>query len=151
MYSAATGHHFARPGNRFWPALHAAGFTARLLHPSEQALLLPRGYGVTNLVNRATAAADELSPEEFPAGRRRLAAKLRRYRPRAIAFLGVGAYCQAFSLKKAKIGRHPQPFEGAAVWVLPNPSGLNANYRLGDLVRLFRALRLQIDRMRRRA
>src|SRR5207244_3231947 len=93
LYSAATGHHFARPGNRFWPALHGAGFTARLLHPSEQALLLQSSYGVTNLVNRATASADELSPEEFVAGRRRLAAKLRRYRPRLIAFLGVGAYC----------------------------------------------------------
>src|SRR3954463_16230586 len=87
LYSAATGHHFARPGNRFWPVLHAAGFTPRLLHPSEQGELLESGYGVTNLVERATASADQLRPEEFIAGRRRLAAKVRRYRPRTVAFL----------------------------------------------------------------
>src|SRR5690349_12549639 len=87
LYTAATGHHFARPGNRFWPALHAAGFSDRLLHPSEQRTLLERGYGISNLVNRATASADQLAPEEFVAGRRRLAAKVRRYRPAAVAFL----------------------------------------------------------------
>ena len=141
LYSAATGHHFARPGNRFWPALHAAGFTPRLLHPSEQRELLDAGYGITNLVNRGTATADELDPAEFVAGRSRLAAKVRRYRPQALAFLGVGAYCHAFSLKKAPIGPQPQRFEGAAVWVLPNPSGLNANYQLPALVKLFRSLR----------
>jgi len=140
LYSGATGHHFARPGNRFWPALHQAGFTRRQLHPSEQGELLKAGYGVVNLVNRATAAADELAPEEFVAGRRRLAAKVRRYRPKAVAFLGVGAYGQAFGLRNAKIGRQAELFEGAKVWVLPNPSGLNANYRLADLVRLFRAV-----------
>ena len=141
LYSGATGHHFARPGNRFWPALHRAGFTARQLHPSEQDELLRAGYGVVNLVNRATAAADELAPEEFVAGRKRLAAKLKRYRPRAIAFLGVGAYNHAFGLKGARIGLQPETFEGAKVWVLPNPSGLNANYQLPDLVRLFRDLK----------
>ena len=121
--------------------LHAAGFTPRLLHPSEQRELLDAGYGITNLVNRGTATADELDPEEFVAGRSRLAAKVRRYRPQALAFLGVGAYCHAFSLKKAPIGPQPQRFEGAAVWVLPNPSGLNANYQLPALVKLFRSLR----------
>ena len=141
LYSGATGHHFARPGNRFWPALHAAGFTDRLLHPSEKRELLERGYGVSNLVNRATATADELEPAEFPAGRRRLAAKVKRYRPRIVAFLGMGAYCHAFGLKTAKVGRQSASFEGAAVWVLPNPSGLNANYQLPALVKLFRALR----------
>jgi len=140
LYSAATGHHFARPGNRFWPALHAAGFTSRLLHPSEQEKMLKVGYGITNLVNRATATADELDAGEFVAGRKRLAAKVRRYRPGTVAFLGVGAYCQAFSLKKAPVGPQPQPFEDAAVWVLPNPSGLNANYQLPALVKLFRSL-----------
>jgi TDG/mug DNA glycosylase family protein len=143
LYSAATGHHFARPGNRFWPALHRAGFTARLLHPSEQIELLKTGCGVTNLVNRATATAAELAPEEFVAGRKRLAAKVRRYRPRTVAFLGVGAYCQAFSLKQAAVGPQSSRFEGARVWVLPNPSGLNANYQLPALVGLFRRLRLQ--------
>jgi double-stranded uracil-DNA glycosylase len=143
LYSAATGHHFARPGNRFWPALHLAGFTRKQLKPSEQAELLNDGYGVTNLVNRGTAAADELAPEEFVAGRRRLAAKVRRYRPRYVAFLGVGAYCHAFSIKQAKIGRQREALEGAEVWVLPNPSGLNANYQLPALVELFRRLRQQ--------
>jgi TDG/mug DNA glycosylase family protein len=140
LYSGATGHHFARPGNRFWPALHRAGFTARQLHPSEQGELLKAGYGVVNLVNRTTATADELEPAEFVAGRRRLATKVRRYRPRAIAFLGDGAYCHAFGLRGAGIGPQPGLFEGCKVWVLPNPSGLNANYQLPDLVRLFRAL-----------
>ena len=140
LYSGATGHHFARPGNRFWPALHRAGFTARQLHPSEQRELLKAGYGVVNLVNRTTATADELQPEEFVAGRKRLAAKVRRYRPQAVAFLGVSAYCHAFGLRSAKIGPQPDLFEGAGVWVLPNPSGLNANYQLPDLARLFRAL-----------
>lgn len=143
LYSAATGHHFARPGNRFWPALHAAGFTARLLHPSEQMELLNTGCGVTNLVNRATATAAELAPGEFIAGRQRLAAKVRRYRPRTVAFLGIGAYCQAFSVKQAAVGPQRLPLEGARVWVLPNPSGLNANYQLAALVKLFRRLWLQ--------
>src|SRR5437899_442215 len=141
LYTAATGHHFARPGNRFWPALHAAGFTPRLLHPSEQRLLLKSGYGITNLVSRATATADELAPVEFVSGRRRLAAKLRRYRPASVAFLGVDAYRHAFGQPKVAIGRQPETFEGAEIWVLPNPSGLNANYQLAALARLFRALR----------
>jgi double-stranded uracil-DNA glycosylase len=138
--SVATGHHFARPGNRFWPALHLAGFTSRRLRPSEQAELLRGGCGITNLVNRGTATAAELSPEEFVTGRRRLAAKLRRYRPDIVAFLGVGAYCQAFLQRTAPIGPQPERFEGAEVWVLPNPSGLNANYQLPALVKLFRRL-----------
>jgi TDG/mug DNA glycosylase family protein len=140
LYSAATGHHFARPGNRFWPALHLAGFTPKQLHPSAQEQLLEHGYGITNLVNRGTATADELSPEEFVRGRRRLAAKIRRYRPRAVAFLGVGAYCHAFACKQATLGPQPERFEGAEVWLLPNPSGLNANYQLPQLVQLFRRL-----------
>ena len=135
-----TGHHFARPGNRFWPTLHRAGFTPRQLHPSEQRQLLESGYGITNLVNRATASADQLAPQEFVGGRKRLAAKVARYRPGIVAFLGIGAYGHAFSVKRTKIGRQREPFEGAEVWVLPNPSGLNANYQLGELVRLFRKL-----------
>ena len=141
LYSAATGHHFARPGNRFWPALHRAGFSPRLLQPSEQHELLEHGYGITNLVNRGTATADELTPEEFVAGRARLAGKVRRFRPRIVAFLGVGAYCHAFGRKQATVGPQLEPFEGAEVWLLPNPSGLNANYQLPELVKLFRRLR----------
>jgi TDG/mug DNA glycosylase family protein len=140
LYSAATGHHFARPGNRFWPALHLAGFTQRKLDPAEQAELLKSGYGISNLVNRGTATAEELSADEFVRGRRRLAAKVRRYRPRVVAFLGVGAYCHAFECKQAAIGPQPVRFEGAEVWLLPNPSGLNANYQLPQLVQLFRRL-----------
>ena len=141
LYSAATGLHFARPGNRFWPALHAAGFTPRLLHPSEQHRLLEFGCGVTNLVNRGTATAAELAVQEYRAGKKRLAAKVRRYHPRTVAFLGVGAYCRAFDRKQAGVGPQVDRFEGACVWVLPNPSGLNANYQLDALAALFRRLR----------
>ena len=141
LYSAATGHHFARPGNRFWPALAAAGFSRRLLHPSEERQLLESGYGITNLVARSTATADEIAPGELVAGRRRLAAKVSRYRPRIVAVLGVGAYRMAFGLPRAGLGLQEERLAGAALWVLPNPSGLNANHQLPDLVRLFRALR----------
>jgi len=144
LYTAATGHHFARPGNRFWPTLHAAGFSERLLHPSEQRELLKDGYGITNLVNRATATADELEPAEFLAARARLAAKVRRLRPRIVAFLGMGAYCHAFGLARASVGEQPERFEGARVWVLPNPSGLNAHYTLDRLASEFARLHAAI-------
>ena len=143
LYSAATGFHFARPGNRFWPALHAAGFTPRRFAPSENRRLLELGYGLTNLVNRGTAAADELTNAELVAGGRRLAAKVRRYRPRSVAFVGVGAYRTAFGRPKATPGQQAEPLEGAEVWVLPSPSGLNANYQLPQLVQLFRQLWLR--------
>jgi TDG/mug DNA glycosylase family protein len=146
LYTAATGHHFARPGNRFWPALHAAGFSQRLLHPSEQRELLKDGYGITNLVNRATATADEVNPSEFAAGREQLAAKIRKFRPKLVAFLGVGAYCHGFGLKTTTVGKQAELFEGAEVWVLPNPSGLNANYQLPALAKLFRAVRTAASR-----
>ena len=103
--------------------------------------MLKGGYGITNLVNRASATAEELAPIEFVSGRRRLAAKVRRYRPASVVFLGLGAYRHAFGRPKAAIGRQPETFEGAEIWVLPNPSGLNANYQLAALVELFRALR----------
>ena len=143
LYSAATGNHFARPGNRFWPALHKAGFTARLLQPSEKHEFLRAGYGLTNLVPRATASADELAPEEFVVGRRRLARKVKRYRPRIVAFLGLGAYRHAFARPQATLGEQAERFRGARVWVLPSPSGLNANYQMPALVQLFRRLWLQ--------
>jgi TDG/mug DNA glycosylase family protein len=140
LYSAATGHHFARPGNRFWPALFASGFTSRLLHPSEKDEMLKAGYGLTNLVARATASADELSADELLAGRKRLAIKVRRYRPRTIAFLGLGAFRHAFGRPQATLGAQAERFEGAQVWVLPSPSGLNANHQMPELVKLFRLL-----------
>jgi TDG/mug DNA glycosylase family protein len=150
LYSGATGHHFARPGNRFWPALYAAGFTERLLTPAEERLLLPAGYGITNLVNRATATAEELAPHELIAGRRRLATNVGRYRPQMVAVLGIGAYRTAFALPRAILGPQPERIEGAALWVLPNPSGLNAHYQLDDLARVFGDLRQAVERERGR-
>jgi double-stranded uracil-DNA glycosylase len=147
LYSAAVGHHFARPGNRFWPALHAASFTERPLHPSEDRLLLERGCGITNIADPATAAADELTDEELRAGARRLVRKVRRYRPAVVAFLGVTAYRTAFGRPKAKLGRQPEQLGESAVWVLPNPSGLNAHYQLAGLAKLYRELRRGIDGM----
>jgi TDG/mug DNA glycosylase family protein len=144
LYSAAVGHHFARPGNRFWPAIHLAGYTDRQLSPFEEKLLLAAGYGVTNIVDRATATADELTADELSTGARLLQRKLHRYRPRAIAFLGVGAYRTAFGRPKAALGRQTERLGDAEVWALPNPSGLNANYQLPDLARLYAELRTAI-------
>lgn len=141
LYSGAVRHHFARPGNRFWPALHKSGFTPRLLSPYEERELLKYGCGITNLVNRATANAAELAEKELRAGARRLTAKVRRYRPRVVAVLGVGAYQDAFGHTRVRIGEQLERISGTKVWVLPNPSGLNANYQLPDLTRLFRKLR----------
>jgi double-stranded uracil-DNA glycosylase len=141
LYSGATGHHFARPGNRFWPTLHGAGFTDRLLAPWEERELLRHGCGVTNLVARATAGAHELTTEELVAGRRKLLTKVKRYTPRAVAFLGIGAYRQAFEQPKATLGQQEERLHEAAVWVLPNPSGLNAHHQLKELVILFREMR----------
>lgn len=148
LYSGATGHHFARPGNRFWPTLHQAGFTPRQLHPSEERELLTYGYGITNLVARATATADELAPEELVRGQRRLIAKVKRYRPQIVAVLGIGAYRTAFATKAAAFAEQPEPLADAILWVLPNPSGLNAHYQLSGLVEQFRALREAIDTKR---
>ncbi len=145
LYSGATGHHFARPGNRFWPTLHQAGFTPRLLEPSEEGELLALGYGITNLVPRATATADELSPEELVVGRRRLESKVKRYQPRVLAVLGISAYRIAFAQKAATLGAQPERLGNAAVWVLPNPSGLNAHYQLASLVEYFRELRQAVE------
>jgi len=141
LYSATVGHHFARPGNRFWPALHAAGFTERLFSPFEDRALLDRHYGLTNLVGRATAQAAELDEDEFRAGARRLRRKVRRWRPRLVAFLSVTAYRSAFARPRATLGGQPELLAGAAVWVLPSPSGLNAHYQLDELARLYRELR----------
>jgi len=140
LYSAATGHHFARPGNRFWPALHLGGFTPRQLAPHEADVLLSYGLGMTVMVRRGTATAAELSPEEYVAGGRALVRKLRKYRPRVLAVLGVGAYRTAFAKRTTQLGLQPEPIAGTPVWLLPNPSGLNANYQLPDLTRLFREL-----------
>ena len=141
LYTAAVGHHFARPGNRFWPALYAGGFTDRVLSPFEERELLKSGYGITNVVARATATADLLTKEEIVKGGERLRAKVLRYRPRVLAVLGVGAYRTAFNQPKATVGRQEERIGDTLLWVLPNPSGLNANYQAPDLARLFRELR----------
>ena len=137
LYTAAVGHHFARPGNRFWPALHKSGFTDRLLSPFDERELLRSGIGISNVVPHATASAAELTRDDFVAGGRRLAAKVKRYQPGIVAILGVGAYRQAFDKPKAQIGEQPERIHAARVWVLPNPSGLNANYQLPEITRLF--------------
>ncbi|MPZ84376.1 MAG: G/U mismatch-specific DNA glycosylase [Actinophytocola sp.] len=143
LYSAATGHHFARPGNRFWPALHRSGFTPRQLHPSEQDELTALGLGATNIVARATARADELTPDELRRGAELLAALAERYAPRFVAIVGISAYRTAFTRPKATIGPQDERIGGARLWVLPNPSGLNAHYQLPALAEEFRALRAE--------
>ena len=140
LYSAAVGHHFARPGNRFWRSLYAAGFTERLLAPFEDRDLLQFGYGLTNIVDRSSARADELDAEELVIGQQQLAAKVQHYRPQCLAVLGIGAYRTAFNRPKAVMGKQNEPLDGAIVWVLPNPSGLNAHYQLEDLKRVYREL-----------
>jgi TDG/mug DNA glycosylase family protein len=140
LYSAAVGHHFGRPGNRFWPVLHRSGFIERLLSPFEDRSLLARGCGITNLVERATATAAELAPHELREGRGRLEARVLAYGPRVLAVLGAGAYRSAFAHPQAALGRQAETIGPSVVWLLPNPSGLNAHYQLADLARLFREL-----------
>jgi TDG/mug DNA glycosylase family protein len=151
LYSAYTGHHFARPGNRFWPTLFAAGFTPRLFAPWEEGELLPLGYGITNVVRRASASADEISTEETVRGGKQLRTKVRRYKPRYLAVLGVGAYRVAFGEPKARLGLQPGSVGETRVWVLPNPSGLNAHYQRADLARVFRDLREAVGVRRTRS
>jgi TDG/mug DNA glycosylase family protein len=140
LYSGATGYHFARPGNRFWPALHAGGFTPRRLDPSEQDELLDYGLGITNLVARATARADELTGDELRDGAVTLRRKVVRYRPRCVAVVGITAYRTAFGRPKATVGRQSERLGETAVWVLPNPSGLNAHWTPATLAEEFTAL-----------
>ena len=145
LYTAAVGHHFARPGNRFWPALHKSGFTDRLISPFEERELLQSRIGISNVVPFATASASELTRDDFIAGGRRLATKVKRYGPNVVAILGVGAYRHAFDRPKAQIGEQPERIHNARVWVLPNPSGLNANYQLPELVKMFHRLREAVE------
>jgi TDG/mug DNA glycosylase family protein len=151
LYSAAVGHHFARPGNRFWAALHRAGFTSEVLTPGENRRLLNVRCGLTDIVSRATAKADELDTLELVAGRRRLERKVKRFRPRWLAVLGIGAYRIAFGRPKATLGLQAERIGDARLWVLPNPSGLNASHKPADLARAFRHLRLAAGATRQRA
>ncbi|MGW3076800.1 MULTISPECIES: G/U mismatch-specific DNA glycosylase [unclassified Kitasatospora] len=145
LWSGATGHHFARPGNRFWPALHRSGFTPRQYRPDEQQELLALGLGITNVAPRTTAKADELTAEELREGGAALRERVLRLRPRVLAVLGIGAYRTAFGQRRAVLGRQPEGIGDTEVWVLPNPSGLNAHYTLDGLAEEFRRLREAVD------
>jgi TDG/mug DNA glycosylase family protein len=140
LYSAAVGHHFARPGNRLWKTLYQAGFTERLLSPAEDRRLLQYGYGMTNVVARATARADELEPQELRQGYQDLARKVAQFRPQWLAILGITAYRIAFQQPQARMGPQANRLHDTQIWVLPNPSGLNAHYQLPDLVRVYSEL-----------
>ena len=146
LYTAAIGHHFGRPGNRFWPALYAGGFTDRLLSPYEERELLAQGYGITNLVERATNLADELTRDELVAGGERLLKKLKRYKPQTVAVLGVTSFRIAFARPKATVGPQSESLAGVHTWVLPNPSGLNAHFTPIKLAKLFRELHAATER-----
>ena len=145
LYSGATGHHFARPGNRFWKTLHGAGFTLRVYSPFEDRSLLELGLGITNLVARTTATADELTVEELRSGAKTLERKVRRWKPHVVAFVGITAYRTAFGRPRARIGPQDESLGGARVWVLPNPSGRTAAYQLPQLIEAFAALRDSLD------
>jgi TDG/mug DNA glycosylase family protein len=146
LYSAAVRHHFARPGNRFWPALFAGGFTPRLFSPFDERELRSLGYGITNVVPFSSASADSLTREHYLAGGKRLVAKVKRYRPKVLAILGVGAYRIAFADPLATIGPQDKTIEATRLWVLPNPSGLNAHYQPAALAKQFRRLRREVER-----
>ena len=141
LESARRGHHFARPGNRFWPALHGSGFTPERLTPEQDHELLRYGLGLTNVVDRASRGADDLTRDELRAGGEQLARMAERYEPKVVAVVGLGAYRTAFGHPKATIGFQSTTIGGRSAWVLPNPSGLNAHYQLPDLIRLFGELR----------
>jgi len=149
LYSAAVGHHFGRPGNRFWPALHGAGFTDRLLSPWEDGELLRFGLGITNIVAGASARADQLSPSDLREGAERLAETARRFGPRIVAVLGVTAFRTAFGRPAAVIGAQAERLAKAGLWVLPNPSGLNAGYRLPALIHAFADMKAAVPDRRR--
>ena len=140
LYSAAIGHHFGRPGNRFWKVIHQAGFTPRLFTPYEDGLLLDLGFGLTNLVERATANSKELTKEELHKGVQVLERKVGKYHIQTVAFLGIQAYRVAFNKPGVSIGIQPKKLAEASVWVLPNPSGLNAHYQVADMVREYRKM-----------
>ncbi|CAN5591587.1 G/U mismatch-specific DNA glycosylase [soil metagenome] len=145
LYSGAVGHHFARPGNRFWAALALSGFTDRRLNAYEEEDLLEHGLGITNLVERATATADEIGKAELEDGARALRRKVRRLWPQTVAFLGLGAYRVAFSAPAAVVGEQPKRIGDTRLWLLPNPSGLNAHYQVDALAEVFAALRRAVE------
>ncbi|MDQ3713096.1 MAG: G/U mismatch-specific DNA glycosylase, partial [Acidobacteriota bacterium] len=144
MWSGATGFHFAKPGNRFWKTLHLSGFTSRLLHPSEEHELLENGCGITSFCKRTTARADELSNEEMIEGGKVLVKKVSEFKPQILAVLGIGAFRTAFNQPKAQLGLQDEKIGETKIWLLPNPSGLNAHYQLNDLAKLFGELKNEV-------
>lgn len=147
LYTAAIGHHFGKPGNRFWPALHLSGFTPSLFSPYDEGRLLDLGLGVTNVVMRTTATADELTNDELRKGAAALKRKVLRFKPLYLAVLGLGAYRVGFGVKKAVVGPQPGKVGDTSVWLLPNPSGLNAHYQLPQLAAEFKRLRKAVGRV----
>lgn len=145
IWSGATGFHFAKPGNRFWKALHLGGFSERLLHPSEEHELLENGYGITSFCKRTTATAAELTNAEIIEGGKLLVKKIKEFTPHFLAVLGIGAYRTAFNQPKAKLGLQDEKIGDTSIWLLPNPSGLNAHYQLNDLAKLFGELKKTIE------
>lgn len=145
LYTAATGHHFARPGNRFWPALYAGGFTPRLLHPSEEGELLRQGIGITSLIQRATLGESDLTTAEYIAGAQRLIQTVETYKPKWVVVLGMGAYRKGFREPTATVGLQERTIGDTRVWLLPNPSGLNAHFTPKILAQLFAELRQAVQ------
>ena len=147
LYSGWSATHFARPGNRLWRTLHEAGLTERQLHPSDSAAILAAGLGITNLVARSTARADELSVDEIRAGVEPLRRLVRRWQPAYVAFLGISTYRIAFGLPRATVGPQSDAFGDSRVWVLPNPSGLNAHYQQPQLTAAYAKLARAVTRV----
>ncbi len=145
IWSGATGFHFAKPGNRFWKALHFGGFSDRVLHPSEEHELLENGYGITNFCRRTTARADELTTEEYVEGGKALAKRIKKFKPQFLAVLGITAYRLAFNQPKVKLGLQEEKIGRTKIWLLPNPSGLNAHYQINDLAKLFGELKQAVE------
>ncbi|CAN5179375.1 G/U mismatch-specific DNA glycosylase [soil metagenome] len=145
LFSAYSGFHFGRPGNRFWKALYMGGFTDRLFNPSEQQELVDYGYGITNMVDRATLSAAELTLQEYTTGGIKLREKIKKYKPEWCAFVGIEAYRKAFNKPHAIVGKQPEPIGDTNIWVLPSPSGLNAHYTPIMLAEVFAELKAVID------
>ena len=149
LWTAAVGHHFARPGNRFWKALHLSGFTERLLGPEDERALLRSGLGITNLVDRASRSAGELNRAELRQGAQKITKKIDRWRPGVLAVLGMSAYRSAFDRPDAHLGLQPDPLSSSRVWLLPNPSGIQARYQLADIVDQLKELRAFVKAAKR--
>jgi double-stranded uracil-DNA glycosylase len=145
LRSAMLGHHFAGRGNRFWKAIYLAGFTREQIIPEKGEIILAHGCGLTSAVERPTSRADELTRDEFERAASGLSAKIARYAPGYVAFLGKPAFSAIFGRKSVSWGEQDDLLGGSKTWVLPNPSGLNRSFRLDQLVRAYTELRVALD------